>query len=45
MTTAGLRVPASAIAHSIEDARAALPEIGVPFIVRPAFTLGGQGGG
>jgi carbamoyl-phosphate synthase large subunit len=45
MTEAGLRVPRSAIAHSISDARAALDEIGLPFIVRPAFTLGGTGGG
>ncbi len=45
MTEAGLRVPASRIAHSLDDARAAVPEIGLPFIVRPAFTLGGRGGG
>ena len=45
MTEAGLRVPRSAIAHSVDDARAALMEIGLPFIVRPAFTLGGSGGG
>ena len=45
MRRAGLRVPRSAIAHSIEDARDAVPEIGLPFIVRPAFTLGGTGGG
>jgi carbamoyl-phosphate synthase large subunit len=45
MEEAGLRVPRSVIAHSIADARAALPEIGLPFIVRPAFTLGGTGGG
>ncbi|HET6866461.1 MAG TPA: carbamoyl-phosphate synthase large subunit [Solirubrobacteraceae bacterium] len=45
MTGAGLRVPRSAIAHTIEDARAAVEEIGLPFIVRPAFTLGGKGGG
>src|SRR5881397_3671051 len=45
MSAAGLRVPASAIAHSTDDARAALPTIGLPFIVRPAFTLGGTGGG
>ncbi|HTX47705.1 MAG TPA: carbamoyl-phosphate synthase large subunit [Solirubrobacteraceae bacterium] len=45
MTEAGLRVPRSAIAHTIEDAHAALAEIGLPFIVRPAFTLGGTGGG
>ncbi len=45
MTSAGLRVPRSAIAHSVQDAHAALDEIGLPFIVRPAFTLGGTGGG
>jgi carbamoyl-phosphate synthase large subunit len=45
MTEAGLRVPASAIAHTVADARAALDRIGLPFIVRPAFTLGGTGGG
>ena len=33
------------IAHSTDDARPALPTIGLPFIVRPAFTLGGTGGG
>src|SRR5437660_6327295 len=31
MTTAGLRVPKSAIAHSVSDAHAALPDIGLPF--------------
>jgi carbamoyl-phosphate synthase large subunit len=45
MTGAGLRVPQSAIAHSVQDARDALAVIGLPFIVRPAFTLGGTGGG
>src|SRR5437588_3770518 len=45
MTEAGLRVPRSAIAHSVADARAAVADIGLPFIVRPAFTLGGKGGG
>src|SRR5690242_13417564 len=45
MTTAGLRVPRSAIAHSVRDALDALDEVGLPFIVRPAFTLGGSGGG
>ncbi len=45
MTAAGLRVPRSAIAHSIADAEAAVADIGLPLIVRPAFTLGGRGGG
>ena len=38
-------MPAHAIAHSVEEARAALPELGLPVIVRPAYTLGGRGGG
>src|ERR1700733_11494693 len=45
MTEAGLRVPRSSIAHTIDDALAAVALIGLPFIVRPAFTLGGKGGG
>ena len=45
MTAAGLRVPRSAIARSVQDARDALAQIGLPAIVRPAFTLGGAGGG
>ncbi len=45
MNTAGLRVPDSAIAHNLADARAAVSRIGLPLIVRPAFTLGGGGGG
>jgi carbamoyl-phosphate synthase large subunit len=45
MAGAGLRMPASAIATTLEQARAALPRLGLPCIVRPAFTLGGRGGG
>ncbi len=45
MTAAGLRVPRSAIAHSLEEAHNAVEDLGLPFIVRPAFTLGGKGGG
>ncbi|HEY1511836.1 MAG TPA: carbamoyl-phosphate synthase large subunit [Solirubrobacteraceae bacterium] len=45
MTGAGLRVPRSVIAHTLADARGAVAEIGLPLIVRPAFTLGGKGGG
>ncbi len=42
---AGLRVPRSAIATTLEEAEAARDDIGLPVIVRPAFTLGGRGGG
>jgi carbamoyl-phosphate synthase large subunit len=45
MTQAGLRVPKSTIAHNLDDAHTALAQLGLPFIVRPAFTLGGTGGG
>src|SRR5436305_8108181 len=45
MTAAGLRVPKSVIAHTLADAEAAVEALGLPFIVRPAFTLGGTGGG
>jgi carbamoyl-phosphate synthase large subunit len=45
MEKAGLRMPASAIATTMDQAQAALAELGLPCIVRPAFTLGGRGGG
>jgi carbamoyl-phosphate synthase large subunit len=45
MHGAGLRVPRSVIATTLDDAYAARDELGLPFIVRPAFTLGGTGGG
>ena len=45
MERAGLRMPNSAIATTMEEALEALPRLGLPCIVRPAFTLGGRGGG
>ncbi|HTA97671.1 MAG TPA: carbamoyl-phosphate synthase large subunit, partial [Solirubrobacteraceae bacterium] len=45
MARAGLKMPESAIATTLDEARAALPRLGLPCIVRPAFTLGGRGGG
>ncbi len=45
MQRAGLRMPRSAIATSLEQARGELAGLGLPCIVRPAFTLGGRGGG
>ncbi len=42
---AGLRVPRSAIVSNMAEAERALPEIGLPAILRPGFTMGGQGGG
>jgi carbamoyl-phosphate synthase large subunit len=45
MTEIGLEVPASEIAHSMEEALEKQVEIGFPTIIRPSFTLGGTGGG
>ncbi|HHO47834.1 MAG TPA: carbamoyl-phosphate synthase large subunit [Desulfobacteraceae bacterium] len=45
MKKIGLKVPESAIVHSLDAAMAAGGEIGFPLIVRPSFTLGGTGGG
>ena len=45
MLEIGLGVPNSGIARNIQDARRLASEIGFPIIVRPAFTLGGIGGG
>jgi len=44
MLRIGQKVPASALAHSMEEARASLESVGLPAIIRPAFTLGGSGG-
>ncbi len=41
----GLDVPESGVAHTLEEAREVAQGIGFPVVVRPAFTLGGTGGG
>jgi len=45
MARAGLRMPRSAIATTLDEALAVRDDLGLPCIVRPAFTLGGRGGG
>ncbi len=45
MDRIGLESPRSAIAHSLDEALAALEHVGLPAIIRPSFTLGGTGGG
>ena len=40
MENIGLECPLSLTAQSIDEARAALTEIGLPLIIRPSFTLG-----
>ncbi len=38
-------VPESEIVHTVAEAEAFVKEIGFPVIIRPAYTLGGTGGG
>jgi carbamoyl-phosphate synthase large subunit len=38
-------VPKSVAVNTLEEAKAAIKEIGLPLVVRPAYTLGGSGGG
>jgi carbamoyl-phosphate synthase large subunit len=45
MLEIGLNVPLSETVHTMEEARAAQERLGLPLIIRPAFTLGGTGGG
>jgi len=45
MQEVGLEVPASGFAGSETEAREIASRIGFPLIIRPSFTLGGEGGG
>ena len=45
MLEIGLDLPKSKIVNHFKDASKALKKIGLPAIIRPAFTLGGLGGG
>jgi len=45
MLRIGLDVPRSGIAHSWAECRKILDEVGLPCAIRPAYTLGGTGGG
>ena len=45
MREIGEPTPPSAVVHSLSEAREALEEIGLPVAIRPAYTLGGTGGG
>ena len=45
MIELGIATPQSKIAYSVEDAELVATELGYPVIVRPAFTMGGTGGG
>jgi len=45
MTNIGLEVPKSGLARNMEDALKIADGLGFPLIIRPAYTLGGTGGG
>jgi len=45
MSRIGARMPPSATAHSMDEAARVMRSIGLPVVIRPAFTLGGSGGG
>ena len=45
MEEIGLKVPKSGTITDLEGARQIAAELGFPLIVRPSFTLGGEGGG
>ena len=45
MDRLGLENPKATIANTIEECLDALDHVGLPAIIRPAFTLGGTGGG
>lgn len=45
MDRLGIENPRATIAESMEECMDALDDIGLPAIIRPAFTMGGTGGG
>jgi carbamoyl-phosphate synthase large subunit len=45
MEEVGLKVPKSGYAGTLDEAREITNDVGYPVIVRPSFTLGGEGGG
>jgi carbamoyl-phosphate synthase large subunit len=45
MIKIGLDVPISGTVHSMDEAHVVLKKVGLPCCIRPAYTLGGEGGG
>jgi len=45
MAELGIEMPKSRITYSVEEAEVIAMELGYPVVVRPAYTLGGTGGG
>jgi carbamoyl-phosphate synthase large subunit len=45
MTSLGIDMPKSEIAYNLEEAEKIVQTIGLPCVIRPAYTMGGTGGG
>ncbi len=45
MSKLGIDMPRSTICYSVEEAEGVAAELGYPVVIRPAYTLGGTGGG
>ncbi len=45
MDRIGIESPKSSIAQTLREAKKALNKVGLPAVIRPAFTMGGAGGG
>jgi len=45
MSRLGIEMPRSEAVYSVEDAETVAAELGYPVVIRPAYTLGGTGGG
>jgi carbamoyl-phosphate synthase large subunit len=45
MDRLGIEMPRSKIANSLKEAEDMVEEIGLPCVIRPAYTMGGTGGG
>ncbi len=45
MNSLGIEMPRSTAVNTVEDAEAIAAELGYPVVIRPAYTMGGTGGG
>jgi len=45
MSKLGIDMPKSKPAYTVEEAEAIALELGFPVVIRPAYTMGGTGGG
>lgn len=45
MNKLGIEMPQSKAAYSVEEAEVVASELGYPVVIRPAYTMGGTGGG